>query len=103
MVLEINNENINDVLNEKLTVLQFSANWCGPCKALTPRVVEIAEANSDITIGKVDVESNGELANRFKVKSIPVMVYFKDGVEVNRVIGATSVTELQSQVDNLKN
>lgn len=102
MVIDVNNDNIDEVLNEKLTLLQFSADWCGPCRSLTPKVLEISESNSDVAVGKVNVESAGEIASKFKIRNIPVLIYFKDGVEVSRVVGNTGIGDIQSQIDELK-
>lgn len=102
MVLEVKNDNLKEILSNEFSVLQFSADWCGPCRQLTPRVVEISEANSDVVIGKVNVDKAGDIGIEFKIRNIPVMIYFKDGIEVNRVVGATSVADIQTQIDSLK-
>lgn len=103
MVIDVNDENIKEILDSELSVLQFSADWCGPCRMLTPRVVEISDLNSEVSIGKVNVDNAKDIALDFKIRNIPVMIYFKDGVEVNRVVGVASVADIQSKIDELKN
>lgn len=71
----------------KTVLLDFWATWCGPCKMIAPFVEEIAKEREDIVVGKVDVDEEGELANRFGIASIPTLVVFKDGQEINRATG----------------
>lgn len=89
MVKEINNENFNEeVLNAKGNVLvDFNAEWCGPCKMLRPILDEISSERSDGKIVSVNVDSNSELAMKYGVSSIPCLVLFKGGKEVNRSVG----------------
>ena len=69
-------------------LIDFYANWCGPCKMLAPFVEEIAEERSDIKVGKVNVDEQPELASQFNVISIPTLVVMKDGKIVNQSLGA---------------
>jgi len=77
------------VSNSNVPVLvDFWATWCGPCKMLSPVVDAVAEeANGEFTVGKVNVDEEKELAKRFKVMSIPTLIVFKNGEEVNRSVG----------------
>ena len=75
------------VLNNKKTVLiDFWASWCGPCKMLSPIVSEIAEENSDIDVGKINVDEEAELSLEFSIMSIPTLIVFKDGKAVKKSI-----------------
>ena len=81
-----NFEEIKD--SEKTVLLDFYADWCGPCRMVSPLVDEIAEENSDILVGKINVDEEGALANAFDVVSIPTLIVMKNGTVVNRVTGA---------------
>ena len=88
-VISVNKNNYPDLERaEKIVLLDFYADWCGPCRMVGPLVEEIAEENSDIIVGKINVDREGELAQRFGIVSIPTLVVLKDGRVVNRVSGA---------------
>ncbi len=88
-VLKITKENFNEVLNsEKTVLLDFYADWCGPCRMVSPIVDEIAEENSQYFVGKINVDEEPELANEFGVMSIPTLVVLKNGKIVNQSAGA---------------
>ena len=79
----------NEVINsEKPVLLDFWAPWCGPCRLVSPVVDEIARERSDIKVGKVNVDEQPELAGRFGVMSIPMLVVMKNGKIVNQAVGA---------------
>ena len=83
------------VLNNKKTVLiDFWASWCGPCKMLSPIVSEVAEENSDIDVGKINVDEEAELSLEFSIMSIPTLIVFKDGKAVKKSIGLVSKQEI---------
>ena len=73
--------------SEKAVLIDFWASWCGPCRMLSPTVEEIAAENSDIKVGKVNVDEQPELARQFNVMSIPMLVVFKNGQAVNSSVG----------------
>ncbi len=76
------------IKNNKIVFLDFWAGWCGPCRALAPTVEEIAkEYNGRVFVGKLDVDENPKTAERFGIYSIPTMIVFKNGNEVERLIG----------------
>lgn len=89
MLKKLNNQNFKDeVLNNNDTVLvDFYADWCGPCKMLAPIMDEIAAERTDITVGKLNVDENGALAAQYNVASIPTMIVFKGGKETARLVG----------------
>lgn len=88
-VIKITKDNfISEVINsDKPVLLDFYADWCGPCKMVAPILAEIAEERSDIKVGKINVDAEPELANRFAVSSIPMLAVIKDGKLVNSAVG----------------
>ena len=99
--IKITTDNFEEeVLNSDRPVLiDFFATWCGPCTMLAPVVAEIAEERSDIKVGKVNVDDEPALANKFGVSSIPMLVYFKDGNAVNSVIGYRPKEDILAIID----
>lgn len=88
-VLKIDKNNFNEVKNSGKTVLlDFYAEWCGPCRMVAPIVDEIAEENPQYLVGKINVDEQEELAQEFGVFSIPTLVVLKNGEVVNQVTGA---------------
>lgn len=88
-VIKITKETFeNEVLkSDKTVLLDFYADWCGPCKMVGPILAEIAEENTNIKVGKINVDDQPALANMFNVSSIPMLAVIKDGRLVNRVVG----------------
>lgn len=89
-VMKINKENfVNEVLNsDKPVILDFYADWCGPCRMVGPIMEEIAAERSDIKVGKINVDEESELAAQFHVMSIPMLAVVRDGKVVNTSVGA---------------
>ncbi len=89
-VIKINKDNFkNEVLNsDKTVLLDFYADWCGPCRMVSPIVDEIAEERLDIKVGKINVDEEGELAGKFGISSIPALIVIKDGKIANQAVGA---------------
>ena len=88
-VLKVDRENFETVKNSDKTVLiDFYAEWCNPCRMLSPIVEQIAEENPEYLVGKVNVDEQPELASAFGVSSIPYLVVMKNGVVVNKSVGA---------------
>lgn len=78
----------SEVLNSEKTVLiDFYADWCGPCKALAPIVEKVAKENPDLKVVKINVDNNSSLAYKYNATSIPTLIVIKNGVEVNRTVG----------------
>ncbi len=91
----INKDNLNEIkLQSKPILIDFYANWCGPCKMLSPIIDEIAEERDDIIVGKVNVDSESELAEEFGVFSIPTLVVIKDGEIVHQSAGARPKSQI---------
>ena len=94
----LNNNNFEaEVLNSTgYYLVDFWADWCGPCKMLAPTVHEIAESNPDIKVGKVNVDDAMELAQKYQVASIPTLILSKDGAPVNQMVGFTSKENIEA-------
>ncbi len=86
-IVHYNNENFDDLKKEGLVLVDFYADWCGPCKMVAPILEQIAEERDDIKIIKVNVDNATDLATTYAVMSIPTMILFKDGKEIDKNIG----------------
>ncbi|MBR4110698.1 MAG: thioredoxin [Clostridia bacterium] len=97
MIHHIENNQINsEVLkSDKLVIVDFYATWCMPCQMLTPILVEIDKENEDVEIFKVNVDENQETAIRYDIVSVPTLIFFKDGKEVERQVGLVEKEKLE--------
>ncbi len=100
MPIEITAENFEqEVLNsDKPVLVDFWAAWCSPCRMLSPVVDEVAEAHPEIKVGKVNVDEQGELAAKFGVQSIPMLVFFKDGKNVDSSVGVVTKSAIEKMI-----
>ena len=88
-VIKANTENFESIRSsEKPVLIDFYADWCGPCRMVSPIVDEIAEERDDIVVAKVNVDEENELASEFGVFSIPTLVVIKNGKVINQSVGA---------------
>lgn len=88
-VIHVDINNFNEVIgSDKPVLLDFYADWCGPCQMVGPIVAEIAEENPQYIVGKINVDSEPELARKFGVMSIPMLVVMKNGKVVEQSVGA---------------
>ena len=86
-----------EVLQAKGTVLlDFWAEWCGPCRMLSPIIDEVAASHPEVKVGKVNVDEQQALAQQFNIMSIPTLVVFKDGKKVNEALGLMSKEQVES-------
>lgn len=104
MALEITDANFEEVVlkADKPVIVDFWAEWCGPCKMIGPIVNEIGEENADkAVVGKVDVDSNPETARKFGIRNIPTILFFKDGEQKDKQVGACSKSVLVDKLEAL--
>ena len=97
-IIEMNNENFDEEINKKskTLIVDFWAEWCGPCKLLSPIIEELAtELEDQVTFGKVNLDSNQDLAMKFSIRSIPTLLMFKDGELKDTKVGLLSKSDLQ--------
>ena len=104
MDISLQQQDFNDTITDnKFVLIDFYADWCGPCQVLLPTVEKLASEYSDsIAIKKVNVDANRELAASFGVRSIPTLVYLFKGKEIGRQNGLISEQQLRAQLDQLK-
>lgn len=102
LIEAVNDSNFNDkVLNaEKPVLVDFWANWCGPCKMIAPLLEKLAEQyKNELSVVKVDVDQNSEKPAHYGVRGIPTLMFFKNGEVVDTVVGALTQSELQAYID----
>ena len=103
MTAEFTDENIKEIINSgKPVVIDFWAEWCGPCRMVGPLVEELAkEYEGRVHIGKMNVDDNVETPETYGIRNIPTILFFKDGQLVDKQIGATQKAVLTSKVESL--
>ena len=99
-VIHVNKENFEELKkSDKPVLIDFFANWCGPCKMVAPIIEEIAAEREDVVVGKVNVDDEPELAGAFGVFSIPTLVVLKDGKIVNQATGARPKLQILAMLE----
>jgi len=101
--LEITDANFNETLNtDQIVMVDFWAEWCGPCKMIGPLVAELAnEYEGKAVIGKLDVDANSNTSAQFGVRSIPTILFFKNGEVVDKIVGAVPKATLANKLISL--
>ena len=103
MAKEFTDANFDELLSSnKVVVADFWATWCGPCKAMGPSIDELAaEYEGQALIGKVDVEENNDLAEKYAIRSVPTLIFFKDGEMVDKVVGLQTKVAIEAKIKEL--
>lgn len=100
-VLQLTKENFGEAKNsEKTVLLDFYADWCGPCRMVSPLVDEIANENPQYLVCKINVDAEPELAGAFEVMSIPTLVVMKNGQIVNKSTGARPKAQILAMLED---
>tara|TARA_R110000796_G_scaffold61077_2_gene141365 strand:+ start:12713 stop:13018 length:306 start_codon:yes stop_codon:yes gene_type:complete len=95
MVLEIKDSTIVDVLNtDKIVILDFWAEWCGPCRMYGPIVEEFANENPEVVVGKVNVDIASEVSAKYGIRNIPTTIIFQNGEVINKINGVVTKQKL---------
>lgn len=93
-----NNDDFNSLIKEGLTIVDFYAEWCGPCKMMGP----VLESLDDVNIIKVNVDDNEELSTEYRIMSIPTLMFFKDGEKKEEIVGFHSKEQLEEILKKLR-
>ena len=103
MALHVTGANFEELVNSgKPMVLDFWAEWCGPCRMVAPIIDELAtEYEGRVTIGKMDVDENNDVVAQFGVRNIPTVLFFKDGQVVDKQVGAAPKATFVAKIDAL--
>ncbi|MCE3046960.1 thioredoxin [Helicobacter kayseriensis] len=101
--IELTKENFEEVVKNGLSLVDFWAPWCGPCRMLSPVIDKLAQDYSGVAnICKVNTDEQEELSAQFGIRSIPTILFLKDGKVVDQMVGATSEQVLKDKLDSLK-
>jgi len=104
MAVVINSENFEEKVlkSDKPVMVDLWAEWCGPCRAIAPYVEQLAEEyEGKAVVGKIDIESNPEIANTYSIRNIPTILFFKNGEIVDKQVGLTAKATLAGKLDAL--
>lgn len=101
MALEISSENIDELVAlDKLLVIDFGAEWCGPCKIVAPIVDALStEYAETVNIGKCDVEENDDIATKYAIRNIPTILFVKSGKVVDRLVGSVTKDTIKTKIE----
>lgn len=104
MKVEVNDSNFEEVVlkSDKLVIIDFWAEWCGPCRMVTPIIEEISEEyDGKVLVAKVDVDSNPGISSKLGIRNIPTVMFFKDGEMVDKQVGAVPKSNFVSKLESL--
>lgn len=102
-VVEVTESEFNEIVGNghKLVVVDFFADWCMPCLMMAPIIDELAEQMEDVKFVKINVDDNKEIAEKYEVRSIPTLIFFKEGKEVDKVVGGIDAEGLEEKIEGL--
>lgn len=102
MTVEVNDSNFEEVVlkSDKLVIIDFWAEWCGPCRMVAPIIEEISEEyDGKVLVAKVDVDSNPGISSKLGIRNIPTVMFFKDGEMVDKQVGAVPKSNFVSKLE----
>lgn len=97
---DLTTEEFDSAVASGVSVIDFWATWCGPCKMLTPILQELSNEMTDVKFYKVDADENSDLARKFEVRSIPTVIVIKDGQPIGSQTGAYPKVKMRKFIDN---
>lgn len=102
-MVNVNKENLDDLIlgSGNLVVVDFYADWCGPCRLLSPVLETLDKANENVSFVKVNVDDSPELCSDYGIKNVPTLIFIKEGKELTRTSGAQSETSIQDKINSL--
>ena len=98
MLMHGDRDNFDSLISDGVVIVDFFANWCGPCRMLGPVLEELSNSRSEVKVVKIDVDQEEDLARRFGVMSIPALYLFKDGKPVDNRVGFMSLSDLEEWI-----
>ena len=99
MLIHLQDENFKKEIKNGIVLVDFYADWCGPCKMVAPIIEELSQEKENVKFIKVNVDNNEEIAKEYGIMSIPTMIIFKDGKEINKNIGFATKEEISSWLE----
>lgn len=101
VIIHIEEANFESTIQSGLVLIDFSAEWCGPCRALAPVLEEVAtKMQGKVVVGKVDIDEAQATTAKYQVTSVPSLILFKDGQEVDRSVGLRDADSLETWINN---
>lgn len=101
MIKELTNENFEDAVKTGVTVVDFWAPWCGPCKMIHPIVEELSNDMDDVEFAKLNIDEAQQVAMKYQVMSIPTLIVFKNGSPQETIIGVTPKEKIKKKIQNV--
>jgi thioredoxin 1 len=101
-IIQVGKKNFKSAIRRGIMLVDFWAPWCAPCKMVAPVLNDIADTEADISVGKVNVDQQQFLARKYKVRSIPTLIMFRDGMEYKRFVGVKSKKFLLKELQEAK-
>ena len=104
MTVEVNDSNFEEVVlkSDKLVIIDFWAEWCGPCRMVAPIIEEISEEyDGKVLVAKVDVDTNPDISSKLGIRNIPTVMFFKNGEMVDKQVGAVPKSNFVSKLESL--
>jgi len=102
-IYNLTENEFDEKTKDGIVLLDFYADWCGPCKRLNPILEKISEENKDINILKINVDKENNLATKFKIRNIPLIIIYNNGQQVLSLPGLNSYEKIMSEIASIKN